>query len=98
MAVVDGRTWMEHLSLKVRDLLASTPVGRIGVDSAPEVYPVNHRVDGETILFRTDPGGSGGSRVQRGGRSSWRCFSHRSIEGCCNRCRVGQASRPRSPS
>ena len=44
----------------VLGLLASTPVGRIGVliDSAPEVYPVNHRVDGETILFRTDPGGS----------------------------------------
>jgi hypothetical protein len=60
MAVVDSRTWMEHLSLKeCWELLRSTPVGRIGVliDSAPEVYPVNHRVDGETILFRTDPGG-----------------------------------------
>lgn len=39
-------------------LLASEPVGRVGViyDSSPEVYPVNHLVDGETIVFRTDPG------------------------------------------
>jgi nitroimidazol reductase NimA-like FMN-containing flavoprotein (pyridoxamine 5'-phosphate oxidase superfamily) len=27
------------------------------VDTAPEVYPVNHRVDGDSIVFRTDPGG-----------------------------------------
>ena len=26
------------------------------VDSAPEIYPVNFVVDGETIVFRTDPG------------------------------------------
>jgi nitroimidazol reductase NimA-like FMN-containing flavoprotein (pyridoxamine 5'-phosphate oxidase superfamily) len=33
-------------------------VGRIGVinDSAPEIYPVNHAVDRQTIVFRTDPG------------------------------------------
>ncbi len=39
-------------------LLASTPVGRIGVlaDSAPEIYPVNHVVDGHTLVFRTAPG------------------------------------------
>jgi nitroimidazol reductase NimA-like FMN-containing flavoprotein (pyridoxamine 5'-phosphate oxidase superfamily) len=39
-------------------LLASTPVGRIGVlaDSAPEIYPVNHAVDGRTLVFRTAPG------------------------------------------
>ena len=60
MAVLDSRTWMEHLPTReCWELLASTPVGRIGVliDSAPEIYPVNHRVDEETILFRTDPGG-----------------------------------------
>jgi uncharacterized protein len=40
------------------DLLASAPVGRIGVlaDSAPEIYPVNHVVDGRTLVFRTDRG------------------------------------------
>lgn len=59
MAVIDGSTWLEHLSLsECWKLLASTPVGRIGVlnDSAPEIYPVNHVVDGATIVFRTDPG------------------------------------------
>ncbi len=59
MPVVDGRTWLEHLSpATCWTLLASTPVGRIGVlnDSAPEIYPVNHVVDGHTIVFRTDPG------------------------------------------
>ena len=25
-------------------------------DSAPEIYPVNHAVDGRSIVFRTDPG------------------------------------------
>jgi nitroimidazol reductase NimA-like FMN-containing flavoprotein (pyridoxamine 5'-phosphate oxidase superfamily) len=33
-------------------------VGRIGVlnDSAAEIYPVNHAVDRQTVVFRTDPG------------------------------------------
>jgi len=59
MAVIDGRNWLERLSQKdCWELLASTPVGRIGVlnDSAPEIYPVNHVVDEHTIVFRTDPG------------------------------------------
>jgi nitroimidazol reductase NimA-like FMN-containing flavoprotein (pyridoxamine 5'-phosphate oxidase superfamily) len=59
MAVIDGRTWMEHLSLaRCWELLASQPVGRIGVlyDSAPEIYPVNHMVVDRTIVFRTDVG------------------------------------------
>lgn len=52
-------TWLEHLTEdECWDLLARVPVGRIGVlvDSAPEVYPMNHVVDGRTIVFRTDPG------------------------------------------
>jgi nitroimidazol reductase NimA-like FMN-containing flavoprotein (pyridoxamine 5'-phosphate oxidase superfamily) len=59
MGVIDGRTWLEHINPKeCWALLASTPVGRIGVlnDSAPEIYPVNHVVDRDTIVFRTDPG------------------------------------------
>jgi uncharacterized protein len=59
MAVIDGRTWLEHIDAgRCWQLLASTPVGRIGVlnDSAPEIYPVNHAVDGQTVVFRTDPG------------------------------------------
>ena len=60
MAIIDGKTWLEHLPQReCWELLASTPVGRIGVlvDSAPEIYPVNHAVDGETIVFRTERGG-----------------------------------------
>ncbi len=59
MDVIDSRTWLEHLSPpECWKLLAQHPVGRIGVlvDSAPEIYPVNHVVDGRTIVFRTDPG------------------------------------------
>ena len=59
MAVIDGRNWLERLSSRLCwDLLASTPIGRVGVlnDSAPEIYPVNHVVDEGTIVFRTDPG------------------------------------------
>lgn len=59
MAVIDGRTWLEHLGPdECWRLLRATPVGRIGVlvDSAPEIYPVNHVVDGNTIVFRTAPG------------------------------------------
>lgn len=59
MAVIDPRTWLEHLTpAQCWQLLASTPVGRIGVlrNSAPEIYPVNHVVDHASVVFRTDPG------------------------------------------
>jgi nitroimidazol reductase NimA-like FMN-containing flavoprotein (pyridoxamine 5'-phosphate oxidase superfamily) len=51
--------WLEHLTTaECWDLLGSHPVGRIGVliDSAPEIYPVTHLVDQQTIVFRTDTG------------------------------------------
>jgi nitroimidazol reductase NimA-like FMN-containing flavoprotein (pyridoxamine 5'-phosphate oxidase superfamily) len=59
MAVSEDATWVEHLTAsQCRALLASVPVGRVGVlhDSAPEIYPVNHAVDAGTVVFRTDPG------------------------------------------
>jgi hypothetical protein len=59
MTRVDAHAWLEHLSpVECWRLLAAKPVGRLGVlvDSAPEVYPVNHVVDGASIVFRTDPG------------------------------------------
>lgn len=65
MAVIDGRTWLEHLSTpECWRLLAQSPVGRVGVlvDSAPEIYPVNHVVDEQTVVFRTDPGSKGPRR------------------------------------
>jgi nitroimidazol reductase NimA-like FMN-containing flavoprotein (pyridoxamine 5'-phosphate oxidase superfamily) len=59
MRLIDGRTWMEHLSAEsCWELLASTPVGRVvvTVDGDPEVFPVNHVVDGHSVAFRTAPG------------------------------------------
>ncbi len=59
MAVFDARSWLEHLTpATCWSLLHEAQVGRIGVlvDSAPEIYPVNHVVDGETIVFRTERG------------------------------------------
>ena len=41
------------------DLLASTSVGRVAValpGGPPLVVPVNYALDGEVIVFRTDPG------------------------------------------
>ena len=52
-------TSVEHLSeAECWSLLAAEPVGRLGVifDSGPEIYPLNHVLDGQSIIFRTDPG------------------------------------------
>ena len=41
------------------ELLATQPVGRVAVSSpggAPHVVPVNYRMHGEAIVFRSDPG------------------------------------------
>ena len=65
--------WVEYLSAEACwELLASTPVGRVGVlvDSAPEVYPVNYAVDGRSLVFRTNPG----NKLQGLGRSPSVCF------------------------
>ena len=65
--------WVEYLSAQTCwELLASTPVGRVGVlvDSAPEVYPVNYAVDGHSVVFRTDPG----NKLRGLGRSPSVCF------------------------
>jgi len=51
--------WIEYLDLdECWQLLGWHPVGRLAVviDEAPEVYPLNHAVDGRTIVFRTDDG------------------------------------------
>ena len=48
MGVIDGRTWLEHLSPpECWKFLSLHPVSRIGVlvDSAPEICPVTHVVD-----------------------------------------------------
>lgn len=59
MRTVDARTGLEWLD---RDeclrLLAADEVGRLAVaaGSSAEVFPVNYRMDGDAIVFRTDPG------------------------------------------
>ena len=59
MGDVDLHAWVEHLGVEeCWHRLEAAPVGRLGVivDSAPEIYPVNHAVDDGTIVFRVDPG------------------------------------------
>ena len=59
MAAIDPAPWMEYLGpAECWTLLSLHTVGRIGVlvDSAPEIYPLNHAVDRETLVFRTDAG------------------------------------------
>lgn len=59
MTVIDGRTWLEMIQPdECWSLLEGEPIGRVSilVDGLPEIYPVNHLVDGCTIVFRTDPG------------------------------------------
>jgi nitroimidazol reductase NimA-like FMN-containing flavoprotein (pyridoxamine 5'-phosphate oxidase superfamily) len=73
MAVVDARTWVEHLSQRdCWQLLSHAGVGRIGVlvDSAPEIYPLNFVVDDNTIVFRTEVG----SKLRGLDRSPTVCF------------------------
>jgi nitroimidazol reductase NimA-like FMN-containing flavoprotein (pyridoxamine 5'-phosphate oxidase superfamily) len=74
---VDGQlhddVWIEYLDLEeCWQLLAMHPVGRIAlvVDDAPEVQPVNHAVDGRTIVFRTDDG----TKLHAIARDSRVCF------------------------
>lgn len=51
------------------NLLARTPVGRVGgvARGRPFIFPVNYLVDGETVVFRTAPGtkldGAGFGRI-----------------------------------
>ena len=59
MATIQGRTWLEVLPPPACwGLLAECRIGRLAfvVDGVPEVLPVNFVTDGETVVFRTDPG------------------------------------------
>jgi nitroimidazol reductase NimA-like FMN-containing flavoprotein (pyridoxamine 5'-phosphate oxidase superfamily) len=59
MTRLDPRNWMEILSAdECWRLLADSPVGRLAVigPDGPEVFPINIAVDGESVVFRTDPG------------------------------------------
>jgi nitroimidazol reductase NimA-like FMN-containing flavoprotein (pyridoxamine 5'-phosphate oxidase superfamily) len=54
---------------KCLELMARQPIGRIAVadpGAAPMVVPVNFFVDGDTVVFRTDPGSKFGLAVLDG--------------------------------
>ena len=56
MAEPEKAAWVDDLDVDVCwKLLAHRPVGRIAfvLDGEPEVLPVNHAVDGHSIVFRT---------------------------------------------
>lgn len=59
MRTVDDRTGIEWFD---RDeclrLLAADEIGRLAVVAghSPEVFPVNYRMDGDAVVFRTGPG------------------------------------------
>ena len=73
MTVIEGRTWLEILQpAECWRLIAGEELGRVAIliDGVPEIYPVNHIVESETIVFRTDPG----SKLHGIARSSLVCF------------------------
>jgi nitroimidazol reductase NimA-like FMN-containing flavoprotein (pyridoxamine 5'-phosphate oxidase superfamily) len=59
MGVIEGRTWLEILSeSECWRLVSGAEIGRLAVlvDGVPEIFPVNHVVHAETVVFRTDAG------------------------------------------
>ena len=59
MKTVDARTGIERLDREeCLQLLADDEIGRLAVNDwhTPIMFPVNYRLDGEAIVFRTDPG------------------------------------------
>ena len=59
MRTIDDRTGLEILSEnECLLLLTRTTIGRLAMvhDGRPEVFPVNFRRDGRSIVFRTDEG------------------------------------------
>jgi len=56
MTATDARTGLDRD--ECLELLAADGVGRLAVvqASTPAVFPVNYVLDGEDIIFRSDPG------------------------------------------
>jgi nitroimidazol reductase NimA-like FMN-containing flavoprotein (pyridoxamine 5'-phosphate oxidase superfamily) len=67
MKMIDRRTGLEVLDRDTcLELLASEEIGRLAIGGvgAPALMPVNYALDGETVVFRTDPG----TKLERAGR------------------------------
>jgi nitroimidazol reductase NimA-like FMN-containing flavoprotein (pyridoxamine 5'-phosphate oxidase superfamily) len=59
MQLLDARTGLERLTHEeCLALLAQDEIGRLvfAVGGTAEIFPVNYVLDGEAIVFRTDPG------------------------------------------
>ena len=68
MPLLDARTGVEHLTREdCLQLLAEDEIGRLAVIDVdtPAIFPVNYMLDGETVVFRTDPG----TKFDKGPRS-----------------------------
>lgn len=79
MGVIEGRTWLELLpAAECWRLIDGEEIGRLAVlvDGVPEIYPINHVVDRETIVFRTDAG----SKLRGLVRSPLVCFEVDSVD------------------
>ncbi|HEY8524687.1 MAG TPA: pyridoxamine 5'-phosphate oxidase family protein [Acidimicrobiales bacterium] len=67
MSSVDRRTGLEVLDRDTcLELLATAEVGRLAIGGLGDVVllPINYALDGETVVFRTDPG----TKLERAGR------------------------------
>jgi uncharacterized protein len=72
MQLIDTRTGLERLDRdECLELLASEEVGRLAIVDfgSPTIFPVNYVMDGDTPVFRTDPG----TKLDHGPRSR-ACF------------------------
>ncbi|MDQ1515222.1 MAG: uncharacterized protein QOE80_1052 [Actinomycetota bacterium] len=56
--MAEGLEFSEITREECLELLSERSLGRLGVidDGRPLIFPVNYAVDGEAIVFRTDPG------------------------------------------
>jgi nitroimidazol reductase NimA-like FMN-containing flavoprotein (pyridoxamine 5'-phosphate oxidase superfamily) len=59
MRVTDARSGIPHLDRdECLQRLAQEEIGRLAVNdgSTPTIFPVNYRMDGDAVVFRTAPG------------------------------------------
>ena len=72
MHLIDARTGLERIDrAECLALISAEEVGRLAISDfgSPAIFPVNYVMDGETPVFRTDPG----TKLDRGTRSR-ACF------------------------
>ncbi len=90
MELVDAHSRLDVIErAECLRLLATEEVGRLGVvmGGRPEIFPVNYGVEGDEVMFRTDPGTKLAAavrgpvvfevdRLERSSRSAWSVIVH----------------------